>query len=116
MFGVADNIAQLLDKLINNAVEFSNLSDPIEIILLKENNTAVLTLQNQGAYLPENMEQEIFSSMISIRETNHDEQPHLGLGLYISAMIVKFHNGEILARNRSDIPGCSHHSCTAVVR
>ncbi|MCL1078395.1 proteobacterial dedicated sortase system histidine kinase [Parashewanella spongiae] len=105
VLGVADNIAQLLDKLVNNAVEFSSVTDPIEIRLSKVNNTAELSVRNEGAYLPEGMESDVFNSMISIRMTNSDEQPHLGLGLYISAMIAKFHHGTIKAINRDDTPG-----------
>lgn len=99
MSGVPEFIAQLLDKVISNAVEFSACEKPIEITLETHKQNALLTIKNHGQLLPENLEQHIFDSMVSVRSQAQQQQPHLGLGLYIARLICDFHQGHIMAKN-----------------
>ncbi|MGB0895195.1 MAG: proteobacterial dedicated sortase system histidine kinase [Parashewanella sp.] len=103
--GVDDFIAQLFDKLINNAIEFSSTEDPIHIQLFRDQKQAVLQVTNVGPYLPNNMADSIFESMISIRKNTDKAKPHLGLGLFIASLITQFHQGTISATNRDDVHG-----------
>ena len=93
----ADLFIQMLDKLVSNAVDFSSPNMPIEIILEK-NKSTVIRIINYGSTLPEEMQAQLFNSMVSLRG-KRDEQPHLGLGLYIAELIAEFHNAEITAHN-----------------
>ncbi|WP_394132170.1 proteobacterial dedicated sortase system histidine kinase [Shewanella maritima] len=97
--GVPEYIAQLMDKLINNALEFSLDDTPIEVTLSQSNKQAVLKVTNQGCLLPENMHNQIFESMVSVRSQEANSKPHLGLGLYIARLITDFHHGHINANN-----------------
>lgn len=102
--GVPDLIAQMLDKLISNAIDFHTADTAIEVKLSADETYLQLVVQNQGATLPEQMQDNLFDSMVSVREKRGD-QPHLGLGLYIVRMIVEFHKGSVKARNRDDVAG-----------
>lgn len=93
----ADLFIQMLDKLVSNAVDFSLPDKPIEIIL-ENNKTTVIKVINYGSILPEEMQSQLFNSMVSFRG-KRDGQPHLGLGLYIAKLIAEFHNAEITAHN-----------------
>lgn len=97
--GVADYIAQLLDKLIANAVEFSYPGKPIRVSCQTEGNEAVISVANSGPYLSPAMKDRIFDSMVSLRPQGRQEQPHLGMGLHIARMITDFHGGWIYADN-----------------
>ncbi|MCW8943781.1 MAG: histidine kinase, partial [Sedimenticola sp.] len=67
--GAPDLINQALDKLISNAVDFHQPESPIELILTShDNGTIKLSICNQGPALPSGMEQELFASMVSIRD------------------------------------------------
>ncbi|MFQ6371150.1 proteobacterial dedicated sortase system histidine kinase [Shewanella sp. YIC-542] len=99
MLGVAEYIAQLLDKLISNALEFHTPDTPIHVELQRLGKQAVLTVTNQGPLLPGNMNEQIFESMVSVRPAGAQEKPHLGLGLYIARLIATFHGGNIKAQN-----------------
>jgi len=108
IYGSPEHIAQLLDKVISNAVEFSN--DSIINIVLEQKNDAIhLYISNNGVTLPEEMNERLFDSMVSIREgvANHpdDKKPHLGLGLYIARLITEFHQGSIEANNHHNPQG-----------
>ena len=105
MNGTPELIAQLLDKLVANAVEFSRSGAPIEVRLLESGTAAQLAVRNEGPPLPVEMEGRLFESMVSVRPGQQDAEPHLGLGLYIARLIAEFHGGRVSAHNRSDRSG-----------
>ncbi len=109
--GIPDLIAQLFDKLISNAVEFSLPDTAIKVRLTIEDEVAVLRVMNQGPGLPENMRENLFDSMVSVRGRYDGSSSHLGLGLYIAKVITEFHGGEIKLSNRED-----SHGVVATVR
>jgi dedicated sortase system histidine kinase len=103
--GVPEYIAQLLDKLVANAVEFSNVDQPIMIYCRAFRDHAAIKISNAGPFLPEEMKERIFDSMISVRPQEKQKQPHLGMGLHIARLITDFHGGQIRAENRKDREG-----------
>jgi dedicated sortase system histidine kinase len=105
VIGVPENIAQLIDKLIANAVEFSHTADAIGICVKSERNRVVLRVCNKGPCLPEKMKDQLFNAMVSVREHGVSRSPHLGFGLYIARLIVEYHNGSIKAENTENGDG-----------
>ena len=105
--GSPDLVAQLLDKIVANAVDFSAASgrrnEPIRISLSVSNGLIELGVENKGPLLPEEMRGRLFQSMVSVRGERRGEgtstEPHLGLGLYVAQLIAEFHGGGIHARN-----------------
>jgi dedicated sortase system histidine kinase len=100
--GGADLAAQLLDKLVENAVEFSHPGAPVRIALEAREGAALLTVENRGPRLPAEMRGRLFDSMVSLRGERGGQGPHLGLGLYVARLIAEFHGGSIEA---ADLPG-----------
>lgn len=103
--GVPEYIAQLLDKLIANAVEFSYPDQPITIYCRTLRDHAVIKVSNAGPSLPAEMGDRVFDAMISVRPQEKQKQPHLGIGLHIARLITEFHGGQIRAENRKDREG-----------
>lgn len=101
--GAPDLIAQMLDKLVANAVEFGT-DGAIEIGLERKGEEAMLSVSNEGPPLPEMQAGQLFDSMVSVRGGGDAGEPHLGLGLYIVRLIAQFHGGRADARN---LPGGS---------
>lgn len=99
--GVPELIAQMLDKLVDNAADFSPAGGRIDISLVTEDRTARLTVANEGPPLPEKMQAQLFDSMVSVREREGSE-PHLGFGLHIARLIAESHEGSISCGN---LPG-----------
>ena len=97
--GAPDLAAQLLDKLVENAVDFSRGAAPVRMVLERTGGAAVLTVSNKGPLLPETMRTRLFESMISVRAAPGVGTPHLGLGLYVARLIAEFHGGTIGASN-----------------
>jgi dedicated sortase system histidine kinase len=100
ILGNPDLIAQMLDKLIANAVEFSVAGKPIEVLLEAHGRRALLWIANTGPRLPDGMGARLFDSMVSVRPAG-SAAPHLGLGLYMVRLIVDFHEGTVEIANRA---------------
>ncbi len=103
--GVPDLIAQMLDKLIANAVDFHLPDSTIDIALATNAQDATLTISNEGPLLPEAMAAQLFQSMVSVRPHKGGTEPHLGFGLYIVRLITEYHRGTVSATNRKDGAG-----------
>ena len=111
--GSPDLLAQMLDKLVGNAMDFAAPGTPVKVALGASAGRALLAVENQGPPLPASMRGRLFESMVSVREgamgkgagkgtTGKPSEPHLGLGLYVARLITQFHHGEIVADN---LPG-----------
>ena len=110
IMGVADLLAQMLDKLISNARDFHAQHAPISIKINEYNNEIKISIINKGKKLPESMRENLFESMVSVRSKS-DNEPHLGLGLYIVKMIVMFHKGKVQALDLKNDEGVEIQLC-----
>lgn len=90
--GAPDLIVQMLDKLVDNAVDFSAPGATITIRLRFEAHHAVLEVENPGPPLPPDSHAKLFESLWQSR-AGSDHRPHFGLGLYIVKLIAEFHGG-----------------------
>ena len=95
--GSPELLIQMLDKLVDNAVDFSSAGDVIKISLTDKDNDLLLAVTNPGPPLPEQMRTQMFDSMVSMRAG--ESSRHLGLGLYIAKLIAEGHGGRIAADN-----------------
>jgi signal transduction histidine kinase len=97
--GVPDRLAQMLDKLIDNAVQFGAHQGLIVVSLRRNADGIELTVANDGATLPVEIVDRLFDPMVS--RARDARKTHLGLGLYIVRLVAEFHNGTVVARNRA---------------
>ena len=98
--GSPELFIQMIDKLVDNAVEFTGDGDVIAIAVNREDDTVAVSVDNPGQPLPEKMRSELFDSMVSVREGAPGR--HLGLGLFIARLIAEGHGGAIAATNTND--------------
>jgi signal transduction histidine kinase len=101
--GAPDLIVQMLDKLVDNAVDFSPAGATIILRVRLEPHAAVVEVDNPGPALSPDTRDRLFESLWQSR-TDSDSRPHFGLGLYIVRLIAEFHRGEAAA---SSLPGDS---------
>jgi len=100
VLGVPDAFAQLLDKLVENAVDFAPPESAIRVSLARSGYMAVLAVENDGPPLPEPTISALFDSMVTMRQPGGTgDAVHLGLGLFIVRLVAEFHKGSAQATN-----------------
>jgi dedicated sortase system histidine kinase len=102
--GSPDLIAQMLDKLMDNAADFCPAGGRITLRLDAGVSDYRLTMSNEGPLLPPHLDGRLFESLVSSR-TAPASKPHLGLGLYIARLIAEFHGARPAAMNLDDGSG-----------
>ena len=100
MRGAPEIVAQMLDKLVENAVDFAT-GGVVGITLVRDGDRAQLVVTNEGPPLPEGAGERLFEPMVSVRPQD-GRTPHLGLGLAIVRIVATRHGGEATAANRAD--------------
>lgn len=116
--GSADLFAQMLDKLVDNAVDFCTGQVRLALALEESGTSSKLCLmvENDGPSLPEHMSNNLFDSLVSVRDGSLNgkdykdgqegsDKPHLGLGLFVVKRIVEFHKGQVAAENLPEKSG-----------
>jgi two-component system, OmpR family, sensor histidine kinase ChvG len=102
--GSPELIAQLLDKLMDNATDFTPIGGLITLALDVGLRDYRLSVSNEGPPLPVQLDGRLFESLVSSRGSI-DGKPHLGLGLYIVRLIADFHGSRVSATNLPDAAG-----------
>ncbi|MBM0103817.1 HAMP domain-containing protein [Steroidobacter sp. S1-65] len=102
--GSPDLIAQLLDKLMDNAADFTPPGGRIGLALEAGPRACRLSVSNEGPPLPAQLNGRLFESLVSSRGSS-DGKPHLGLGLYIVRLIADFHASRVTATNLNEDAG-----------
>jgi dedicated sortase system histidine kinase len=102
--GAPELIVQMLDKLIDNAVDFSPDGATICVVLRVDGDHLELSVANPGPPLPPEAATKLFESLWQSRSES-DKRPHFGLGLYIVRLIAEFHGGSARAENLPDQKG-----------
>ena len=101
---IADfRVEQLLDKIIDNAVDFHHPGSPIKVQLDDYGDALQITVANRGPVLPAADGQSLFESMVSHRGPH--SRLHFGLGLYVVRVIAEYHGGTVRAANLADGSG-----------
>ncbi|RLA46054.1 MAG: hypothetical protein DRR42_18770 [Gammaproteobacteria bacterium] len=95
------HLEQLLDKLLDNAVDFSPPNLPVEFRLTTGKKHCFLRIKNFGQPIPEAQITELFQMFHSHRYTEAEDSvhQHLGLGLYIARVICERHGGDLTVEN-----------------
>jgi len=104
LHGAPDLIVQMLDKLIDNAVDFSAEGATITLRLRLEGAAAFIEVENPGPALPAHLAGRLFESLWQSRPDG-DSRPHFGLGLYIVRLIAEFHGGDATATSLPSASG-----------
>lgn len=87
-----DRIVQVLSNLIGNAVKFTPPGGTIVLTIQSGKDQAQVSVNDTGSGIPEDMQKTVFERFWQIGK--HDRRG-LGLGLYISKMIIEAHGGRI---------------------
>ena len=101
---IADyRIEQMLDKLVDNAVDFHRKGTAVRVQLDCFPGTLQISVSNRGPLMSDSVLKSAFDSMVSHRGPQN--RLHFGLGLYVVRVIAEHHGGMAKAVNLSDGSG-----------
>jgi dedicated sortase system histidine kinase len=92
-----DLLAQALDKLVENAVSLTGSREQVTVFLDRYAEDVSIGVRNTGSRLPDMLPEQLFDSLVSMREKGGGR--HLGLGLHIVRLVAEAHGGRVSARN-----------------
>jgi two-component system sensor histidine kinase ChvG len=98
MNGSPEMLVQMLDKLVDNARDFTPEGGGIDVCLHIHDGHYLIEVFNEGSRLPDHDGVDIFGAFVSQRSGAHDG--HLGQGLLIVRLIADYHGGRVEARNQ----------------
>jgi signal transduction histidine kinase len=101
IMGNENRLRQLLDNLVNNAIEHSHLNTPITARVRNSGGIAELSVVNEGVKLPSDKDK-MFDLFVSLRDAGHWKSDNLGLGLYLVKLITEGHGGSVKAYDLLD--------------
>lgn len=92
-----DRILQVMSNLIGNALKFTPEGGTITIHVSRKKNMMEISIEDTGPGIPEAKLDKIFERCEQLRS---NDRTGLGLGLYISKMIIDAHEGKIWASSK----------------
>jgi two-component system sensor histidine kinase CreC len=98
-------IAQALQNLIDNAMEFSPKGGAISIELSADGAGVEWRIQDQGPGVPDYAQERIFERFYSLARGEAQEKSS-GLGLCLVKQVIELHGGSVQVDNCSPPPGC----------
>lgn len=90
-----DRIEQVIGNLLDNAIKYSPTSGNIIITTGTDINNVLFSVQDFGVGIEARFKNTIFDRFLRTHGGDSGNLSSLGLGLYISADIIKQHNGNI---------------------
>lgn len=93
--GDRTRVQQVITNLLTNAAKYSPDSDRIDVTLCREGAEAVVAIRDYGIGIPEAQQPHVFDLYYRGANAHAAHSGGLGLGLYISKVILERHGGSI---------------------
>jgi PAS domain S-box-containing protein len=100
VFGDKERIGQVVTNLITNAIKYSPQADKVIITSALTDDEVVLSVQDFGIGIAEQNLCRVFEQFYRVSGDIQHTFPGLGLGLYISAEIIKREGGRIWVNSK----------------
>lgn len=97
------NIKQAIGNIIDNAIKYSNIDQPIQVELTKDQNYIHCAIENYGDEISDSQKKKIFDKFYRIDNSSVRKKEGTGIGLYISNEIIKAHGGQISVQSAQGI-------------
>jgi two-component system CheB/CheR fusion protein len=86
---------QALMNLLSNAIKYASETEPIRVCALVSEELVTVRVQDRGMGIPTDRQAQIFDRFYRINDSSKQGTPGLGLGLYLTAQIIKQQGGQI---------------------
>jgi len=90
-----DRIAQVLINLLTNALKYSPAGADVQVTVTQGGGSVTVCVEDQGIGIAPEHHDKIFERFYRVYEQDERTYPGMGIGLYLSAEIVRRHGGAI---------------------
>ena len=101
IFADRDKIASVISNLLNNAVKYSPNGKPIEFCCIKIGENVQISVKDEGFGIKPQDLDKLFDRYYRVESNNTKHISGFGIGLYLSAEIIRQHNGKIWAESEN---------------
>jgi PAS domain S-box-containing protein len=97
IYGDADRLGQVVTNYLSNALKYSPAQEPVEVRVAQEEGTVCVLVRDRGPGLDACQQQQVWERFHRVEgvEVLCGSSVGLGLGLYISKMIIEGHHGQV---------------------
>jgi two-component system CheB/CheR fusion protein len=93
--GDREHTGQVLTNLLTNAIKYSPQADIIRVSMAQDRENATVSVQDFGIGIAPEKLTHVFDRFYRVSDREHETFPGLGLGLFISAQMVKRQGGRM---------------------
>ena len=101
--GDPNRLAQVFSNLLSNSAKYTDLGGRIALTLVRENNEAVVRVQDNGIGIPPQALDQVFEMFSQAHTHEARADGGLGIGLSLVRTLVQMHHGSVAAS--SEGPG-----------
>ena len=95
VFADKERIGQVITNFLSNAIKYSTDADEIDVATHSQDGEVILSVRDYGIGISEDLQHLVFDQFYRVDGNLQHTYPGLGLGLYISAEIIKSEGGRI---------------------
>jgi signal transduction histidine kinase len=92
-------LAQVFSNLLNNAAKYTEPGGEIALIVERNDNEAVVSMQDNGIGIPPEMLEKVFEPFTQVDRSLEWSKSGLGIDLTLVKCLVEMHGGSIEARS-----------------
>lgn len=97
---------QVFINILNNAIKYTTKQDMISIVVEKDEDDIIFTIQDTGTGIHHSVLDHVFDEFVTYSGVSNDSQKGIGLGLAICQAIIVAHDGKITAKNNENGGAC----------
>lgn len=92
-------VQMAVSNLLGNAIKYTPADKPITVSIEEKNNMAVLSVADNGPGIPDVEKHKVFNKFYRIGNEETRKAKGTGLGLYLTAKIIRQHKGKIAIKD-----------------
>lgn len=97
--GDAYRIGQAITNLLTNAIKYSPEESPVRIRIKGIKSGVLLSVRDYGIGIPKSEQRAVFNQFYRSRRAERGKSEGLGLGLFISSQIIRYHHGKLWVKS-----------------
>ena len=102
LYGDSERLSHVCSNLLNNAIKYSGPGQPVEVNVSKTTNELLVEIKDQGLGIAPEDIPFVFDRYFRVQDISKTHTG-MGIGLFLSAEIIRKHNGKIWVTSQKGI-------------